>query len=133
MYSYTTNTQNMKVDFTTHTIIVSKKFMNQASKVGTPEFDLMLRMYRELPTFSITMKATARSAYRPVQPTYSAMQEYIRSADPNPEAALDEFQQVRQTACTTKKGYSLVRRWFLEKYPAFGQHSINTCDVYYAA
>lgn len=78
MYSYTTNTQNMKVDFMHRTIIVSKKFMNQASKVGTSEYDLMLRMYRELPTFAITMKETARSTYRPVQPTYSAMQEYIQ-------------------------------------------------------
>lgn len=133
MYSYTTNTQNMKVDFMHRTIIVSKKFMNQASKVGTSEYDLMLRMYRELPTFAITMKATARSAYRPVQPTYSVMQEYIRSADPNPEAAINEFQQVRQTACTTKKGYSLVRRWFLEKYPAFDQDSIDACEVCLAA
>lgn len=129
MYSYTTTPLNMKVDFMTRTIIVSKKFMNQASKVGTPEYDLMLRMYRELPTFSITMKATVRSAYRPVQPTYSAMQEYIQIADPNPEAAMDEFQQTRQMARMTKNGYSLVRRWFLEKYPAFDQHSIDTCEL----
>lgn len=133
MYSYTTNTQNMKVDFMHRTIIVSKKFMNQASKVGTSEYDLMLRMYRELPTFAITMKETARSTYRPVQPTYSAMQEYIQIADPNPEAAMDEFQQARQMARMTKNGYSLVRRWFLEKYPAFNQYSIDACEVCLAA
>ena len=133
MYSYTTNTQNMKVDFMHRTIIVSKKFMNQASKVGTSEYDLMLRMYRELPTFAITMKETARSTYRPVQPTYSAMQEYIQIADPNPEAAMDEFQQARQMARMTKNGYSLVRRWFLEKYPDYSEHADNSCEFHLVA
>jgi len=133
MYSCTTNNQNMKVDFIHRTIIVSKKFMNQASKVGTSEYELMLRMTRELPTFTIAMKEIARSTHRPFQPTYSAMEAYIQLVETDVAAAMDEFQEVRQMARLTMKGYSLVRRWFLEKYPAFDQYSIDACEVCLAA
>lgn len=128
MYSYTTNNQNMKVDFIHRTIIVSKKFMNQASKVGTSEYELMLRMTRELPTFTIAMKEIARSTHRPFQPTYSAMEAYIQLVETDVAAAMDEFQEVRHMARLTMKGYSLVRRWFLEKYPDCSEHTDNSYE-----
>lgn len=55
-----------KVNFETREIIVTKKFLNSAETVGTEEFEILLRLTKELPQFHVRQNMIYRT-YRNVE------------------------------------------------------------------
>ena len=116
------------VDFLQKTIVCSGQYLKRARKVNSPEYALMLQITRDLPSFALVMKPVITPARRSVQPSYSIISAYIRAMETDPADALEEFMEVRRMSKVTAAGYAMVRRWFLEKYPAFCDCPLGSFD-----
>ena len=69
------------IDFAAKTITCSKKFLKKAREVNSDEYRLMLQITSDLPAFMIVIKEAVTPVRRNIQPTYTAMAEYIRCMD----------------------------------------------------
>ena len=100
----------MKANFEKCTIELSAKEMKQASIPHTPEYQELLRVMRDLPGFSITVKhpRITHNANRGL--TLKYMMEYITQNAPE---KLEEF----KTVCKYG-GYPTTRKWFRNTFPA---------------
>lgn len=107
-------TNNCKVDFMTKEIRVTKSFYKAAQIVGTEEFNTMINLQSKLPTYKIVFQNFQKSIRKIWQPTYSQMMEYVTTHEDS--TAIDEFRKTVELARLTGMGYSMVRRWFMEKY-----------------
>lgn len=107
--------RNLAVEFETRTITVSAKFLKQSRVYGSDEFHTMLNLTKELPGFEIRVRRVSKFSHRPFMPTYDMMIARIRMAE-DPSKALEEFEAVREYARVSRKGYMMVRSWFIDKY-----------------
>lgn len=105
---------NCKVDFMNHEIQVTMSFLNAAQHVGTQEFDILVELQQKLPAFSIVIQKHSACRRRIWNPTYSKMREYIVATCESSDMLIEEFEKTILVAKVTGKGYSMVRRWFLE-------------------
>ena len=66
----------MKITFSSKTIEVTKTFANKASRFGSDEYTMLLTASRDLPDFTVVVKATkpVRRSYTQ-SPTYEYMKE----------------------------------------------------------
>ena len=114
------NNINCKVDFMKKQIVITKRFYRESQVIGTEAFEMMLMLQAKLPNFRIMIRETAKCVNTPYMPSYSMMEDVIVISSkeyPVVEAGLKEFSEIRNLARLTGKGYHMVRRWFLEKYP----------------
>ena len=107
--------RNLAVEFETRIITVSAKFLKQSRVYGSDEFHTMLNLTKELPGFEIRVRRVSKFAHRPFMPTYDMMIARIRMAE-DPSKDLEEFEAVREYARVSRKGYMMVRSWFIDKY-----------------
>ena len=110
-----TSVRNVAVDFESRFITVSAKFLQQSRVYGSAEFHTMLNLTKELPGFEIRVRRAPRLARKPYMPTYDEMIARIRMAA-DPEKVMEEFDAMREYARSSRKGYMMVRSWFIEKY-----------------
>jgi hypothetical protein len=108
--------RNLAVEFETRTITVSAKFLKQSRVYGSDEFHTMLNLTKELPGFEIRVRRVSKFAHKPFMPTYEEMNTRIRMTAEDPMKALEEFEAVREYARVSRKGYMMVRSWFIDKY-----------------
>ena len=86
--------KNYKIDFTTNTITVTKKFAEAASQIGTPEFALMCEL-RKMDMRIDVAAAKKKSSNKLL--TYKKMENFIaNSADS--ENYLEEYKAVKELA-----------------------------------
>lgn len=110
-----------KIDRTTKTIIVTKQFLINASQIGTPEFDLYLKLMEQHPGFTFKEYKITRNPDKQTygKLTYEVMAEFITAYETDEkvrEAVLDEYKIVRNISLTQKASYAYVKKWFLGKY-----------------
>ena len=108
--------KKVAVDFQKKEIVVSAKFLRQSRVVGSDEYNMMLRLMKDLPDYQIVVQRAAVNVKRPFQPTYAAMEEMIRMTAEDPASALEEFARVRMAAYIHKSPYHYVLRWFRDNY-----------------
>ena len=113
--------------FMIKTIARAEKARRKAERISAAQYAMMLRTASTMPSFALIMKPKIVPAHRSVQPTYDVMGEYIRFMAADADAALAEFAAMRQAGRETGKGYSVVRRWFLEQYPDFSEFPLGSC------
>ena len=104
----------MKINFTSKTIEVTKTFANKASCFGSEEYTMLLTASRDLPDFTVVVKATkpVRRSYTK-SPTYEYMKDYISMSDED-GSLMRDFQILRQ-GCS----YGEIKKWFMTKFPEF--------------
>ena len=102
----------MKINFETKSIVVTKSFMDKASRFGSEEYrDLRMAM-SDLPNFSVVVRKT-KSPRRTCMKglTYEYMAAYINSVDED-GSIMRDFMCLRQ-GCS----YNEIKHWFLAKFP----------------
>lgn len=102
----------MKVQFTTHTIEITKTFAEKASRFGSEEYNMLRTAMQDLPDFKIVVKATRKVRHRNALGgmTYEQMSKYISTLE-NPEELYAEFVKLRECGCN----YAQVKQWFLSR------------------
>ena len=104
------------IDFTTNTVTVTKKFLEAAQMIGTPEFNTMMQI-REMGMTIIT-KAPAKK--KNTKLTYDKMQKYITLLDES-EKYQKEFAAVLVESRAYDASYAYVLKWFKNTFPSYGK------------
>ena len=102
----------MKINFETKSIEVSKAFANKASHFGTEQYEELRAVMRDLPDFTVMVKAAPkpRRSYMKGLP-YELMECFISMHDED-GSIMQDFLCLRH-GCS----YAEVKRWFFAKFP----------------
>ena len=106
------------INHLTATVTVTKSFLKEAGSIGSPAYNEMLRLRRELPEYEIsvneTKKRQSEEAYGKL--TYKKMGAYIEAKEGEKSPVLAEFEKVQKLAKVQKNPFLYVKTWFLNRY-----------------
>lgn len=103
-----------KVDFAKETIVVTKKFMEEASVINSAAFKEMLTL-RKLGMAIVVREVKPRKKHTI---TFAQMIQYISLVE-HSDAYLAEFNVIRAEAGSKNARYNRVLKWFLKTFPNF--------------
>lgn len=103
-----------KIDYTTNTVTVSKKFLNDAGILGSDAYNEM-RMLREM---GLRVQVRVTKARPKNNITYKQMLSYIAVVE-NSAHYLAQFEAVRLEARSKHDSYQRVVVWFKQTFPNF--------------
>ena len=106
------------IDHLNATVTVTKSFLKEAGIIGSPAYNEMLRLRRELPEYEISVnepkKRQSEEAYGKL--TYKKMGAYIEAKEGEKSPVLAEFEKVQKLAKVQKNPFLYVKTWFLNRY-----------------
>ena len=106
-----------QIDFVENKIIVSKKFLKEASDVTTTAYSDLVQIRKDYPDFAIEPRQIAKRENKLTygKLTYDSMRDYIGTKE-NSEAILAEYENVKKLAKFQNAQYVFVKKWFLGLY-----------------
>ncbi len=106
-----------EIDYIEEKIIVSKKFLKEASTINTAAYIELTQIRKDFPEFTIVPRQIAKRENKMTygKLTYKFMREYIESKE-DAESVLAEFEQVQKLAKFQNAQYVFVKKWFLGLY-----------------
>lgn len=120
------------VDVLTNTVVVTKKFLENARDIKSEEFEL----YQQFKTLGFTITQRTRSVKKennsPLRPLnkpteekkplipFEKMAQYISLLD-DADEMMDEFDVVRSIAKSEEHPRKYVNEWFREQFPNYGK------------
>lgn len=112
---------NIKVDFISNTIVVTKAFYEAASNFGTDENGQLNEVLAVYPNMKVVTRTTNQSRRKPSEIkglTYKYMRAFIMALDRD---NLVKFEEVKEYYENLEKSSTVVYRkvaeWFLSTYP----------------
>lgn len=107
-----------KVDYVNETIFVNKPFMKAAGIVGSKEYEELLAVRHDNPTFTVELRTITKNGGKQTHHglDYAKMEEHIRRTHPDDEQHMALFEDVKYRASFSKGSYAIVKKWFLERY-----------------
>ncbi len=115
------NAQNVKINFNSNTIEITKAFSKRASNPMTEEFKELMKLQKELPEFKVEVRKTSRKVKRDTLKglNYDFMKQYIERHDDENNTNMVEFlkRTVKNDDNVKTDSYGEVKKWFLEVYP----------------
>lgn len=112
-----------KVDFAKETIVVTKKFMEEASVINSAAFKEMLTL-RKLGMAIVVREVKPRKKNTI---TFSQMIQYISLVE-NGDSYLAEFNVIRAEAGSKNARYNRVLKWFRKTFPNFEADVVLNAD-----
>lgn len=113
--------ENYEVNFTNGTIVVSKKFLKEASILGTPAYKTLLEIRRDNPGFPIVIRKIKakenKNSYANL--TVKNMKTFIEHCMDSKkplEDRLAEFETVQTLSKIQPSPYAYIKSWFLKGY-----------------
>lgn len=110
---------NYQINYTENTITVSKRYLKEASIIGSAAYNELARVRKDLHDFQIIPreinKKPGKKTYGKL--TYQAMEEFIRDyEEENAPAVLAEYELIKQYSQFRAGKYAFVKTWFLNRY-----------------
>ena len=110
----TARNNGYKIDYTTNTITVTKKFMEEAGIIGTSAFSTM----KELRQMGMTIAVKEIAPRKNNKITYAQMVQYISCVE-NSTLYMAQFNAIREEAKSKNNPYNRVLEWFNQTFPCF--------------
>lgn len=112
--------RNIQIDFVNNTIIVAKKFYEEAMNYGTDEYRELQKVMADNPNMRVSVKSPRKTnrtnAYKGL--TYRYMRKFISVMDSASMSAFEEVQLYYEGLYGESLAvYNGVRDWFLDNYP----------------
>ena len=106
-----------EIDYIESKIIVSKKFLKEASTINTDAYIELAKVRRDYPEFTIEPRQIAKRENKMTygKLTYQFMREYIETKA-DKDQVLVEFEQIQKLAKFQNAQYVFVKKWFLGLY-----------------
>lgn len=104
-----------QINFATNTVTVTRRFLEAAGRIGTEEFNTMLKL-REM-NLTIVMKTPAKKKSSAL--TYAKMQKFISHLD-EADKYQAMFDAVREESLGMPAPYKHVVAWFHKTFPKYG-------------
>ena len=116
---------NCRINPITRTITISKPFAKAAGKVGTAEYDELMRAMKDHPDYAVELrsikKKEGKKTYHNL--TYNNnMREYIKGIEADEERQGNILATLEETIAKSKfraGSYAFVKNWFLTTYPNY--------------
>ena len=102
-------------DLTTNEFRMTESFARKASQVGTPEYQMILKVKRDHPQVTVK-KIVKRKSGRGLN--YDMMLNYIRLQE-NADAMEKEFDRQKLLSRVQPMPYRFVLNWFDDNYPDY--------------
>lgn len=102
-------------DVMSNTLTISESFAKKASKVGTAEYEIMLKLRKDYPSLKIQKEEKGNA---PKQITFKTMESFI-NAHRNATELKVQFDGIRKLAKFHSMPYLFVKNWFEETFPYF--------------
>ncbi len=106
-----------EIDYIEGKIIVSQKFLKEASTINTTAYTELTKVRKDYPDFKIEPRQIAKRENKMTygKLTYDRMREYIETKA-DKDQVLVEFEQVQKLAKFQNAQYVFVKKWFLGLY-----------------
>ena len=106
-----------EIDFSEGKIIVTKKFLKEASIVGSDAYTALTQIRKDYADFSIAQRQIAKRENKMTygKLTYQFMRDYIETKEDS-EVVLAEYENIRKLAKFQNAQYVFVKKWFLGLY-----------------
>ena len=106
-----------EIDYTEGKIIVSKKFLKEASTINTTAYTELTKVRKDYPDFKIEPRQITKRENKMTygKLTYDFMRDYI-GEKANKDQVLAEFEQIQKLAKFQNAQYVFVKKWFLKLY-----------------
>ena len=113
------NINRYEINHADKQIIVTKSFLKEAGIIGSPAYNVLVKLRKDLPDFAIEPRQIAKKQGKKSygKLTYKVMGEFITAQEEeNAPAVLAEFQRVQQLSKVQAGSYAFVKTWFLTRY-----------------
>lgn len=101
------------------TLTVTADFAKKASKLGTPEYNVLLQFRKDYPTIKI-VKRTSNSNGNHAGIKFAQMEDYIVQCRDS-ENRLATFKKIKSLSKLQSSPYAYVKEWFLNNYANFSE------------
>ena len=110
---------NLNVNAVSRKIEMTKAFEKKASRVGTKEYEALVKAMRDFPTFEVVVKETTAKENNHKGLTVKYMDKLVAEMTNNDEKAIKDFKDVKKFYKDTNFSFSKVKEYFLTKYPTY--------------
>lgn len=109
-----------KIDFGARVMTVNYTFARASAQYGTPEYNLMRTILREIPDMKVVEKAGRKNktCHHNKHLTYEFMEAYI-GVQPNAKEMLAIFKTKKTESAPQTSRYAYVREWFVKQFPDY--------------
>lgn len=120
---------NIKIDYSANTIIVTKGFLEEAQCFGTEEYETLKKIREDYPAMRVVTRSIKNRSKKSDTKgiTYKYMRMFIATMDSENlitfEKTIVHFE--KQIESKTKV-FQCVRDWFLENYPYHAEMIVDT-------
>jgi hypothetical protein len=113
-------------DAISNTVTISASFAKKASKVGSEEYEIMLKLRKDNPNLKVMKEEKTGNA----QLTYKKMEEFI-GMHRNKDELLKAFKGAKTLSKFHSMPYTFVKNWFTKTFPYFeGGNYMTDADGY---
>lgn len=128
--------QSVEMNHSTKTVILTKKFLLAANRIGTPEFNEMMTLRTQFADYTFEEREIKKNPNKQTygRLTYAAMKDYIKGKETKERAAiiLAELDTVIDLSQAQKASYAYVKKWFLNLYKEDFKTKQQLADEEYA-
>ena len=121
-----TNVTGYSFDPITNVVTCSDSFLKKASRLNSPEYNVLKQFRAEIPGLKIE-KGEKKNGNRPLNITFAKMEEYIKNCRDG-ETRLEAFQKVKSLSKIQSSPYQYVRTWFLDNYANYSEQPTFDAD-----
>ncbi len=104
-----------KFDIATETMTISASFAKKASKVGSPEYNTILKLRHDYPNVQIVTEAKKEGKSGLC---YTQMEDFMKMHR-NSKELLATFERVKKLSRVQSMPYKYVKEWFENRFPYY--------------
>ena len=110
--------KNCNINYITNTIELTKKFAKAAGVLNSPEYNELLAIRRDYPTFSIVVREIKKKAGKKTYKnlTFVKMRELIVEWEGEDSDAVKQYDKVVAISSVQTGPYAYVKTWFIKNY-----------------
>ena len=117
-------TNGYNYDALNNTLTISASFAKKASKVGSVEYNVILKLRRDFPNLTIVQEAK-KEGKKSI--TFAQMEAFI-ALHRNKDELLKLFNNVRKLSRVQPMPYKYVKTWFENKFPYYSEQPAFDAD-----
>ncbi len=117
-------TNGYNYDALNNTLTISASFAKKASRVGSPEYSIILKLRRDFPNLTIQQEEK-REGKKSV--TFAQMKSFIALTH-NAKETLVQFDKVKKLSRVQPMPYKYVKTWFDNNFPYYSEQPTFDAD-----
>ena len=115
-----------KFDIATETLTVSASFEKKASCIGSPEYNLIVKLRQDHPELKIINKEKKNGKKKVC---YAQMEDFIKMHR-NAKELMATFERVKKLSRIQPMPYKYVKEWFENRFPYYNDEPSFDADGY---